>query len=70
MDPSLITQTKLSENRTCFTGEIGLEGDQVAFQVNESITDALDDWKTMDSKKMICNGRKVAQLSNLKRLVR
>ena len=42
MDPSLITQTKLRiENRTCFTGEIGLEGDQVAFQVNESITDAL-----------------------------
>ena len=42
MDPALIEKTKLRiENRTCFTGEIGLEGDQVAFQVNESITDAL-----------------------------
>lgn len=42
MDPALIEKTKLRiENRTCFTGEIGLEGDQVAFQVNESITEAL-----------------------------
>ena len=42
MDPALIEKTKLRiENRTCFTGEIGLEGEQVAFQVNESITDAL-----------------------------
>lgn len=42
MDSALIEKTKLRiENRTCFTGEIGLEGDQVAFQVNESITDAL-----------------------------
>ena len=42
MDPALIEQTKLRiENRTCFTGEVGLEGDQVAFQVNESIADAV-----------------------------
>ena len=42
MDSALIEKTKLRiESRTCFTGEIGLEGDQVAFQVNESITDAL-----------------------------
>jgi flagellar motor switch protein FliM len=42
MSPSLIGETKLRiENRTCFIGEIGLEGDQVAFQVNESIADAV-----------------------------
>ncbi|HAU59209.1 MAG TPA: hypothetical protein DCW45_02460 [Opitutae bacterium] len=42
MDSALIEKTKLRiESRTCFTGEVGLEGDQVAFQVNESITDAL-----------------------------
>ena len=42
MDSGLIEKTKLRiESRTCFTGEVGLEGDQVAFQVNESITDAL-----------------------------
>ena len=42
MDSALIQKTKLRiESRTCFTGEVGLEGDQVAFQVNESITDAL-----------------------------
>ena len=42
MDSTLIEKTKLRiESRTCFTGEVGLEGDQVAFQVNESITDAL-----------------------------
>ena len=42
MNPELIENTKLRiENRTCFTGQIGLEGDQVAFQVNESISDAL-----------------------------
>ena len=42
MDSALIENTKLRiESRTCFTGEVGLEGDQVAFQVNESITDAL-----------------------------
>ena len=42
MDSALIDKTKLRiESRTCFTGEVGLEGDQVAFQVNESITDAL-----------------------------
>ncbi len=42
MDSALIEKTKLRiESRTCFTGEVGLEGDQVAFQVNQSITDAL-----------------------------
>ena len=42
MDPDLITKTHLRvEGRTCFTGEIGLEGDQVAFQVNESISEAV-----------------------------
>ena len=41
------------EDRTCFIGEIGLEGDQVAFQVNESIADAVKlIGKIMDSKKM------------------
>ena len=42
MDSSLIEKTKLRiENRTCFTGEVGLEGEKVAFQVNESIADAV-----------------------------
>ena len=42
MKPSLIEETKLRiEKRTCFIGEIGLEGNQVAFQVNESIADAV-----------------------------
>ena len=42
MSPSLIENTKLRiEGRTCFTGEIGLDGDQVAFQVNESIIEAV-----------------------------
>ena len=42
MDADLISQTNLRvEGRTCFIGEIGLEGDQVAFQVNESISDAV-----------------------------
>ena len=54
MSPSLIGDTKLRiEDRTCFIGEIGLEGDQVAFQVNESIADAVKlIGKIMDSKKM------------------
>ena len=43
MSPSLVEDTKLRiENRTCFIGEIGLEGDQVAFQVNESIAEAVN----------------------------
>ena len=38
---SLINETKLRiEDRTCFVGEVGLEGDQVAFQVNETCSDA------------------------------
>ena len=63
MSPSLIGDTKLRiENRTCFIGEIGLEGDQVAFQVNESIADAVKlIGKIMDSKKMdIVMGVKVS----------
>ena len=43
MDPDLISQTHLRiEKRTCFKGEIGLEGEQVAFQVNESLSEALN----------------------------
>ncbi len=42
LSASLVEDTKLRiENRTCFIGEIGLEGDQVAFQVNESIAEAV-----------------------------
>ena len=42
MSPLLLENTKLRiEGRTCFVGEIGLEGDQVAFQVNESIAEAV-----------------------------
>ena len=42
MSPALIEKTNLRiEGRTCFIGEIGLEGDQVAFQVNESIVEAV-----------------------------
>ena len=38
----LIEKTNLRiEGRTCFVGEIGLEGNQVAFQVNESIVEAV-----------------------------
>ena len=38
---SLIKETKLRiEDRTCFIGEVGLEGDQVAFQVNETCSEA------------------------------
>jgi flagellar motor switch protein FliM len=42
LNPELVGQTKLRiENRTCFVGEIGLEGDQVAFQVNQSMDEAV-----------------------------
>jgi len=42
MSPALLGDTKLRiEGRTCFIGEIGLEGEQVAFQVNESIGEAV-----------------------------
>ena len=42
MSPSLIEKTNLRiEGRTCFIGEIGLEDDRVAFQVNESIVEAV-----------------------------
>ena len=38
---SLINETKLRiEDRTCFVGEVGLEGEQVAFQVNETCIEA------------------------------
>ena len=42
LNPELVGQTKLRiENRTCFVGEIGLEGGQVAFQVNQSMDEAV-----------------------------
>ncbi|OUU06971.1 MAG: hypothetical protein CBC00_09830 [Verrucomicrobia bacterium TMED40] len=42
MSSALLGDTKLRiEGRTCFIGEIGLEGEQVAFQVNESIVEAV-----------------------------
>jgi flagellar motor switch protein FliM len=42
LSPELVDQTKLRiENRTCFVGEIGLEGGQVAFQVNQSMDEAV-----------------------------
>ena len=48
MSPNLLEKTNLRiEGRTCFVGEIGLEGEQVAFQVNESIVEAL---KTIGKK--------------------
>jgi flagellar motor switch protein FliM len=43
LNPDLIEKTKLRiENRTCFTGEIGIEGDQVAFQVNDCTSEGLN----------------------------
>jgi len=42
LSPELVEQTKLRiEDRTCFVGEIGLEGGQVAFQVNQSMDEAV-----------------------------
>jgi flagellar motor switch protein FliM len=42
LSPDLIEKTNLRiEGRTCFVGEVGLERDQVAFQVNESIVEAV-----------------------------
>lgn len=42
METDLIANTQLRvEGRTCFIGEIGIEGTQVAFQVNDSITEAV-----------------------------
>ena len=54
LSPDLINQTKLRiENRTCFVGEIGLEDGQVAFQVNQSLDEAVKlIGKIMDSKKI------------------
>ena len=41
MPAGLIKDTKLRiEDRTCFVGEIGLEGEQVAFEVNETCIEA------------------------------
>ena len=41
MPARLIKDTKLRiEDRTCFVGEIGLEGEQVAFEVNETCIEA------------------------------
>lgn len=43
LSPTLIGKTNLRiENRTCFIGEIGLENDRVAFQVNECTTEGLN----------------------------
>jgi len=43
MNPDLISNSKVRiEDKTCFVGEIGLEGDQVAFQVNECTTAGLN----------------------------
>jgi flagellar motor switch protein FliM len=43
MNPEIISKTKVRiEDRTCFLGEIGLEGDQVAYQVNECKTESLN----------------------------
>lgn len=43
LPPSLIQKTKLRiENRSCFVGEIGIEGDKAAFQVNECTNEGLN----------------------------
>jgi len=43
LNPDMIEKTKLRiENRTCFIGEIGIEGDQVAFQVNDCTSEGLN----------------------------
>ena len=43
MNPEIISNTKVRiEDRTCFVGEIGLDGDQVAYQVNECKTEGLN----------------------------
>jgi flagellar motor switch protein FliM len=43
MNPEIISKTKIRiENRTCFVGEIGLDGDRVAYQVNECISEGLN----------------------------
>ncbi len=43
LNPALIDKTNLRiEDRTCFVGEIGIDADQVAFQVNECTTDGLN----------------------------
>ena len=40
LNPDLLSQTNLRiAGNTCFIGEIGLEGEQVAFQVNQSTAD-------------------------------
>ncbi len=42
LDPEIISKTKIRiENRTCFVGEVGLDGDRVAYQVNECISEGL-----------------------------
>ena len=43
MSPEIISKTKIRiEGRTCFVGEVGLEGDRVAYQVNECISEGLN----------------------------
>jgi len=42
MNPEIISRTKIRiENRTCFIGEIGLDGECVAYQVSECISEGL-----------------------------
>ena len=41
MSDDLLGDTKLRvEGRTCFVGEVGIEGEGVAFRVNESFLEA------------------------------
>ena len=54
LNPDLLNQTNLRiAGNTCFIGEIGLEGDQVAFQVNQSTAEGKKlTEKNMDNKKL------------------
>jgi len=43
LNPALIEKTNLRiENRTCFVGEVGIEDEKVAFQVNECTAEGLN----------------------------
>jgi len=42
INPEIVSRTKIRiEGKTCFVGEIGIENERVAFQVNESVTEGL-----------------------------
>lgn len=42
INPEIVSKTKIRiESKTCFIGEIGIESDHVAFQVNESVSEGL-----------------------------